>query len=144
KSKFAIIVSLNELSETSNGEMLRQLEAIPCRMVILHLCRGYGKLKAEEYLKYQQKQSQLFRKNAYVNADFVNALEIIGSEDSNLYAYQLSIILFSEDKDRLRSLADEAKKIVRNYGMEPILEKGAKEYIWRTQFPGLDQMVRTT
>jgi type IV secretion/conjugal transfer VirB4 family ATPase len=144
KTQFAAIVSLNEIGENSSSDMLRQIESLPGRMVILHLCKGHQKLMAQEYLDYQRKQVQMFKKNAAVEAQFLYASELLGSEDASLYDYQSSIILFSEDKRYLAFLIEEAKRILRNFGVVPILEKGAKEHIWRTQFPGLDSMVRTT
>jgi len=144
KTKYATIVSINELGENSSSDMLRQIESLPGRMVILHLCKGYQKFFADQYLDHQRKQSQVFKKNNFIEAEFRYASDLISSEQASLYRYQCSIILMAECQEHLSFLIEETKKIIRNYGMEPIVEKGAKEHIWRTQFPSLDTMVRTT
>ena len=144
RTKYATIVSINELGENSSSDMLRQIESLPGRMVILHLCKGYNKFFADQYLEHQRKQSQVFKKNSFIEAEFRYASDLISSEQASLYRYQCSIILMTEDKKHLSFLVEETKKIIRNYGMTPIVEKGSKEHIWRTQFPGLDAMVRTT
>ncbi len=141
EKQFAAIVSLKCWGEISSAELLREIQTLPSKLVIMKICKGYSKLKAITYLKYQRKQSQLLFENRETDAEFENAIDMINAKEVSLYDFQLSVFIFANKTDLEKRLSD-VKRIFRSYGCAPIVETMGAEWIWRSQFPGLDHFLR--
>jgi type IV secretion/conjugal transfer VirB4 family ATPase len=150
KKQFSAAISLKYWGEVSSQDILKEIQAIPGKLVIFQSCKGFGSLQAKLKLEYQKGQAQVIPKlfsakgNESIAAEFDSALQILETKESSLYDYQLTIFLFSEDESSLEPLLNQVKKILRHYGIAPIQETFAIEWLWRTQFPGLDAFVRPT
>lgn len=144
KEQYSSIISLKCWGEVSSSELLKEIQTLPCKLVILKVCQGYSKLKALTHLKYQRKQSQLLFENRETDAEFENAIDMINAKENSLYNFQLSILVFENQASALEKRVSDVKRIFRSYGCAPIVETMAAEWIWRTQFPGLDHFVRAS
>ena len=138
------IISLNQWGDVANTEMLKEIQTLPGKMIVLQLFKGYGKITAAMKLKYQRSQKQLVFKNVHIEDEYSTAIEEVEAGKTSFYDYQLSILVISEDLKQLEKLESQVYKILMSYSMMPIVEKKAKEFIWRSQFPGTDRMIRST
>jgi len=71
-------------------------------------------------------------------------LKKISRKEACLYDYQLSIIVYDDDESQLDKAISKIKKLFYAYGIVPIDCKGSAQWIWKTQFPSIEQMVHTT
>ena len=136
------IVSLNKWCDVVSSEMLTEIQSLPCRLIILQMLKSDGKIPSLMKLKYQLKQKQMIFKNPHIGQDYETAIEEIQANRTSMYDYQLSILVLSSNLEELESFISQVKRILISYGKTPIIEKSAKEFIWRSQFPGFDQMIR--
>ena len=143
-NSFGKIVSLNKWTNVVSSEMLKEIQSLPFRMVILQMFNSAGKVKSLATLGYQRKQKQIPIPNAQVDAEYEAAIEIVQNNESSLYGYQLSILVLADSVENVDEALSQVKRILIGYGKTPIVEKEAKEWIWRSMFPGVDTMVRKT
>ena len=136
------IVSLNKWCDVVSSEMLKEIQSLPCRLIILQMLGSSGKIQSLMKLKYQLKQKQMIFKNPHIQEDYETAIEEIQANRTSMYDYQLSILVLSSNLDELESFISQVKRILISYGKTPIIEKSSKELVWRCQFPGFDQMIR--
>ena len=136
------IISLNKWCDVVSSEMLKEIQSLPCRLIILQMFKSDGKIQSLMKLKYQFKQKQMIFKNPHIAQDYETAIEEIQANRTSMYDYQLSILILSTNLEELESLISQIKRILISYGKTPIIEKSSKELVWRGQFPGCDQMIR--
>jgi len=141
---YSAVVSLKTWGEISTPALLQEIEALPFKLVILQLFKGMTQLEGSGFLKYQQGQSQLLRRNLVGNAEFEKALEILQTKEGSLYTYQLSIFVFAASVTQLDENITDIKKIFRQYGFVPLVETLGIEWLWRSQFPGIDHFIKPT
>ncbi|HQW57693.1 MAG TPA: hypothetical protein PK583_01905 [Gammaproteobacteria bacterium] len=144
ENQLAKIISLSKWDKVVSSEMLKEIQSLPGKLEILQLFKGYGKIKSLIKLNYQRKQKQLPFQNTYIEDEYRLAVEEVEAKRSSLYDYQLSVIVFAEDLKQLEVLESQVKRIMMGYGITPSTERQAKEEIYKSQFPGMDKMVRPT
>ena len=144
ENSFGKIVSLNKWSNVVSAHMLKEIQSLPFRMFISQMFNSSGKVKSLATLGYQRKQKQIPIPNAQVDAEYEAAIEIVQNNESSLYGYQLSILVLADTIENVDEALSQVKRILIGYGKTPIVEKEAKEWIWRSMFPGVDTMVRKT
>jgi len=145
--RFGAIISLNKWDKDSSPQLMKELNSLKGQFIICQLLKGSSKAKALLYLMDQKKQRNLLGDlfpNDQVMQEFDAAIELVTSDQASLYAYQCSIILISNNQEELTSLIEEARRIFKSYGVLPIQETIALEYVWRSQFPGSESFVRQT
>jgi type IV secretion/conjugal transfer VirB4 family ATPase len=136
------IISLNKWCNVVSSEMLKEIQALPCKLTILQMFSSDQKTKSLIKLKYQLKQKQMIFKNPHIQADYDTAIEEVQAGRTSMYNYQLSIVVMSKNLDELEHWVSQVKRLLISYGKTPIVEKSAKELVWRCQFPGCDYMIR--
>jgi type IV secretory pathway VirB4 component len=144
EERYSAVVSLKTWGEISTPALLQEIEALPSKLVILQLFKGMTQLEGTGFLKYQQGQSQLLRRNTVGNAEFEKALEILQTKEGSLYTYQLSIFACAASLSQLEESITDIKKIFRQYGFVPLVETLGIEWLWRSQFPGIDHFIKPT
>jgi type IV secretion/conjugal transfer VirB4 family ATPase len=144
QEQYSAVVSLKTWGEISTPALLQEIEALPSKLVILQLFKGMTQLEGTGFLKYQQGQSQLLRRNLVGNAEFEKAIEILQTKEGSLYTYQLSIFAFATSSTQLAESITDIKKIFRQYGFVPLVETLGIEWLWRSQFPGIDHFIKPT
>jgi len=145
--RFGAIISLNKWDKDSSPQLMKELSSLKGQFIICQLLKGSSKAKSLLYLMDQKKQRNLLEDlfpNDQVMQEFDAAIELVTSDQASLYAYQCSIILISNNQEELTSLIEEARRIFKSYGVLPIQETIALEYVWRSQFPGSESFVRQT
>ncbi|HQY22521.1 MAG TPA: hypothetical protein PLV31_06390 [Gammaproteobacteria bacterium] len=144
ETQFAKIISLSKWDKVVSSEMLKEIQALSGKLEILQIFKGYGKIKSLMKLNYQRKQKQLPFQNTYIEDEYRLAVEEVEAGRSSLYDYQLSVIVFAEDLKQLEALESQVKRIMMGYGITPATERLAKEEVYKSQFPGMDKMIRPT
>ena len=138
------IVSLNEWSNMVSCEMLREIQLLSCRLIIIQMFETNGKTSALAKLEYQRRQKQMPLPNPHVEGEYQVAIETVQGDVASLYSYQLSILILAKTEDEVNEYVSQVKRILISYGKSPAIETSAKEWIWRCQFPCVDGMVRKT
>ncbi len=136
------IISLNKWCDVVSADLLKEIQSLPSRLIIMQMLGSDGKIKSLLKLKYQLKQKQMLFKNLHIQQDYETAIEEVQANRTSMYNYQLSILVLSHDLAELESSINQVKRILISYGKAPIIEKSSKELVWRCQFPGFDQMIR--
>lgn len=136
------IISLNKWCDVVSSEMLKDIQSLPCRLIILQMLKSDGKIQSLMKLNYQLKQKQMIFKNPHIGQDYETAIQEIQANRTSMYDYQLSILILSANLEELESFISQVKRILISYGKAPIIEKSSKEFVWRCQFPGFDHMIR--
>lgn len=138
--RFESLISVKAWGEESRASILKDILALPGEITILHMIKGIPRYKAGPLLKYKKAQQMSLQGKDELDA----ALEIVAAEEASLCDYQVSLFVMAETFQKLSSLLQSIKNILRDYGIEHTIEKDALEYIWRCQFPGFDSMSRPT
>lgn len=141
---YEAVISLKTWGEESSSHLLREILSLPARMTILHMAQGYGKIKATATLQHRYKQALMQVWNQRAHLEFEEAVRSVEGGDAAYYGYQLSIFVHAASQEELTNLTGEVKRIFRDYGIAPVVDTGAAEWLWRCQFPGFEQPVRTT
>lgn len=145
--RFGAIISLNKWDKDSSPQLMKELSSLKGQFIIFQLLKGTSKAKALLYLMDQKKQRNLLGDlfpNDQVMQEFDAAIDLVTSDQASLYGYQCSLILISNNQGELTSLIEEARRIFKSYGVLPIQETTALEYVWRSQFPGNESFLRQT
>jgi len=141
---YEAVVSLKTWGEESTSHLLREILSLPGRITVLHMAQGCGKIKATATLQHQYKQAQMQVWNERSHLEFEEAIRLVEGGDATYYNYQLSIFVHGKNQGELDSLIGEVKRLFRDYGIAPVVDTGAAEWLWRCQFPGFEQPVRVT
>jgi type IV secretion/conjugal transfer VirB4 family ATPase len=141
---YEAVISLKTWSEESTSHLLREILSLPGRLTVLHMAQGSGKIKATATLQHQYKQAQMQVWNERSHLEFEEAIRLVEGGETTYYNYQLSIFVHGKDQVELNSLIGEVKRLFRDYGIAPVVDTGAAEWLWRCQFPGFEQPVRVT
>jgi type IV secretion system protein VirB4 len=144
EKSFGKIISLNKWNNVVSAHMLKELQSLPIRMIILQMFNSAGKVKSLASLEYQRRQKQIPIPNGQVEGEYQAAMEIVQNNESSLYGYQLSILALGNTEEEVEESIGQIKRILIGYGKTPIVETDAKEWVWRCMFPGADAMVRKT
>ncbi len=145
--RYGAIISLNKWDKDSSPQLMKELNALKGQFIIFQQLKGYSKAKALLYLMDQKKQRNLLGDlfpNDQVTEEFEAAQELVISDQASLYGYQCSLVLISSSYEELAVLIDEARRIFKSYGVLPIQETSAIEYVWRSLFPGIESFLRQT
>src|SRR5690606_35014280 len=108
------------------------------QFIIFQHLKGVSKARSLLYLMDQKKQRNLLEDlfpNDHVRQEFEAAIELVTSDQASLYGYQCSLLLLSSSEEELTSLIEDARRIFKSYGVLPIVETAAIEYVWRSLFP---------
>ena len=136
------VISLNKWSNQVSSEMLKEIQSLPSRLIILQMFNAKGKVKSLASLKYQRKQKQMPFSNPHVEEDYQTAIDEVQANRTSLYDYQLSVLVLGNNVQEVNESVSQVKRILISYGKTPIVETFAKEWVWRSMFPGVDMMVR--
>jgi len=142
--QYSGVVSLKIWGEASSQELLKEIESLPGKLVISQLYEAFTPTEAKRFLDIHETQSLLRFSRDKVSAEFKTMRELILNKEASLYTYQISIFVFGEDKASLDQRLDEVRRIFWHYGVVPIIESSAVEWLWRSQFPGIDFMIKFT
>ncbi len=113
-------------------------------MTVLHMGQGHKKIASKAALEHRLRQANMMFGSQKTNEEFNSAMELVQSGESSYYTYQLCLFVRSSSKQEVEFLLSEIKRIFRSYGISPVVETGAAEWLWRCQFPGYKTMVRAT
>ncbi len=146
-SRYGAILSLNKWDKDSSPQLMKELNALRGQFTIFQHLKGFSKARSLLYLMDQKKQRNLLEDlfpNDHVRQEFEAAIELVTSDQASLYGYQCSILLISNSEEELTSLIEDARHIFKSYGVLPIQETAAIEYLWRSLFPGSESFLRQT
>lgn len=138
------ILSLNQWGDESGSGILKDLQSLKCKSVILQLLKAHPKLKAKVMLEDQKRQKLQFFKSQKCEDEFNAALELVEGEEATLLDLQTSILMIEETEPGIQKRLNEAKAIFTSYGILPVQETLAVEHIFKSLFPGPQGMVRKT
>jgi type IV secretion system protein VirB4 len=138
------IISLNKWGDAVSGATLKEIQSLSSRLIILQMFNAKGKHASQKSLEYQRKQKQISSRNEKLDVEYDKAINCVKSDLASLYNYQLSILVLREDESHVDNTINQIKRILIGYGKTPVIEVKAKEWIWRSMFPGVDWMVRPT
>jgi len=144
QSSVGKIVSLNKWTNVVSSEMLKEIQSLPCRLIVLQLFNTKGKIKSLASLEYQRRQKQMPFPNRHVEEDYQIAIDEIQANKSSLYDYQLSVLVLANNENEVNESVTQVKRVLVSYGKSAAVETQAKEWLWRSMFPGVDKMVRPT
>jgi type IV secretion system protein VirB4 len=136
------IISLNKWTNVVSSEMLREVQSLPCRLIVLQMFNAKGKIKSLASLEYQRRQKQMPFPNRYVEEDYQIAIDEIQANKGSLYDYQLSVLVLGGNENEVNEAVTQVKRVLVSYGKSVVIETQAKEWLWRSMFPGVDKMVR--
>jgi len=144
ESLLGAIISLNKWDEESSPALIKELNAMPGRFILLQQLKGIPKFKALMYLMDQKKQNTMAFSSQKTMEEYEAAFELISSGEKALYSYHCSLLLLGEGEEDLQELLTKTRAIFRNYGVTPIQETSALESAWRSLFPGPQEGLRQT
>ena len=136
------IVSLNKWTNVVSSEMLKEVQSLPCRLIVLQMFNTKGKIKSLASLEYQRRQKQMPFPNRHVEEDYQIAIDEIQANKSSLYNYQFSVLVLGNNENEVDESVTQVKRVLVSYGKSAVVETKAKEWLWRSMFPGVDKIVR--
>lgn len=142
QSCFYKVLSIKGWGEKSDSEFLKEILRLSFECEILHLYKGLKKLDARGTLRYRLSQENLIFKNTFKNEEFEQAINHLEAGHYSLYDYQLTIFVREKNLQELHQHIAVLKKILLNYGIKPVEETDAIEWLWFSRFPGYDQISR--
>jgi len=101
-------------------------------------------LQAGIYLKHQQKQANMFYFNHHTDDEYEQEIQAIDNNQYQLYQYQFSVLVHAQSESEVSANALVVSQLFRQFGYTPIVESRGMEWLWRSQFPACDEMVRVT
>ena len=142
QSCFYKILGIRGWGDTSGPEILREILSLPFELEVLHLCKGFKKLDARTTLRYRLSQENLIFKNTFKNQEFEKAIDHLEAGHHSLYEHQLTFFMRGETEEEVLQHIITMKRILLNYGIKPIQEMDAVEWLWFSKFPEYDTVLR--
>ena len=141
---YAAAISLNGWGEIACSNMIKDILELKAPMVILQLLQGANPLLAKSALNYKFNQAAMLGGSQQLRQEYGIAIEGVSSGSVTWYKYQVSFLVQAHDKGELQQYVSYIRSILSHYGVAPIQETTGLEYIWRSQFPDCDLLLRPT
>lgn len=141
---YEAVISLKSWGEESPPHILREVLSLPGCITVLHMGQGHKRISSKATLEHRLRQSNMVFGTQKTRDEFNSAMELVQSGESSYYTYQLCLFISGKSSQEVQYLLSEIKRIFRSYGISPVSETGAAEWLWRCQFPGYKTMVRAT
>ena len=141
---YEAVISLKSWGEESPPHILREVLSLPGCITVLHMGQGHKRIASKATLEHRLRQSNMVFGTQKTREEFNSAMELVQSGESSYYTYQLCLFVRGKTQQEVQYLLSEIKRIFRSYGISPVTETGAVEWLWRCQFPGYKTMVRAT
>ncbi|MBS0184787.1 MAG: hypothetical protein JSS34_00290 [Proteobacteria bacterium] len=142
RSCFYKVLGIRGWGEWAGSEILQEILSLSLEFEILHLCRGLKNLDARTTLRYRLAQENLIFKNNFKIKEFENAIEHLEAGHHALYEHQLTFFIKGTTEKQLEQNTAVLEKILLNYGIKPVHEMDAIEWLWFSKFPGYDEAAR--
>ncbi len=141
---YEAVISLKSWGEESPPHILREVLSLSGCITIVHMGQGHKRIASKAALEHRLRQSQMVFGSQKTRDEFNAAMELVQSGESSYYTYQLCLFVRGKTQAEVKYLLGEIKRIFSSYGISPVIETSAAEWLWRCQFPGYKTMVRAT